>query len=99
MPAHLGVVLAVDTTLFQDEGESDFPGHDVVEYFDEGIVHEVNAQAENIEVQDADCVRGHNGGLGTNGDDVIQKIVRRQISQLYTFSRRFFWVTNASQAR
>ena len=90
MPTHLGVVLAVDTTLFQDEGESNFSGHDVVEYFDEGIIHEVNAQAENIEIQDAHRVRSHNGGLGANGDDVIQEIVRCQISQLYTFSRRFF---------
>jgi hypothetical protein len=50
VPSHLGVVLAIDVTVFNDESESSFLGYGVVEYLDEGFIDEVNAQAEDVRI-------------------------------------------------
>jgi hypothetical protein len=76
MPSHLGVVFPVDTRVFDDESEGSLPSRRIVEDFDERIIREVNTEAEDIEVQDAHCIRGDNGRSSADGDDVIEEIPR-----------------------
>jgi hypothetical protein len=85
--------------VFSDESESSFLSRDGVEYLDERTVHEVNTEAEDIEIQSAHRIRGYDRRLGAGGNNAFQEVARCQVSQLYTSSRRALWVTRASHSR
>jgi hypothetical protein len=82
VPTQLGVVLSIDVTAFGDESESVFPGRDVVEHFDEGIIDEHNADAQNIGVQNAYYVGCDDGRLRAGGSKAFEEVTRCQFSQL-----------------
>jgi hypothetical protein len=82
VPTQLGVILSIDATAFDDESESVFPGRDVMEHFDERIVGEDNADAQNIGVQNAYYVGCDDGRLSAGGSKVFEEVTRCQFSQL-----------------
>lgn len=82
VPAQLGVVLSIDAIAFDDESESILPGCGVMEHFDERIVGEDNADAQNIGVQNAYYVGCDDGRLRAGGSKVFKKVTRCQFSQL-----------------
>jgi hypothetical protein len=82
VPTQLGVVFSVDAIALDDESESTLPGRDVMEHFDERIVIEDNADAQNIGIQNAYYVGCDDGRLRAGGSKVFKKVTRCQFSQL-----------------
>ena len=76
-------------------GEERFEGDRITEVMGIGIIERV----EDIEIQSAHRIRGHDRRLGAGGNNAFQEVARCQVSQLYTSSRRPLWVTRASHSR
>jgi hypothetical protein len=81
MPSHLGIVLAIDTAAFYNYSKGRLARCDIVKNLQEGVIDQVNPQAEDVKIQRAHRVRSHDRRPRTDGHKTVEELVWGQVSQ------------------
>lgn len=99
VPAHLGVVLAVDSLSSSNKSERSPRRCLIVEHLDEVAANQMHAHAQDVRVKGPNFVTLYNGGSCAGVQYLAEMVCWCQSSHFATPVRRTRWVTNASHCK